>query len=278
MSDITINAIPPCVDKAAENLTSPLSKSIGETFSELWFLILGGTVNERAEKRRLRIGKRLEEFKRELDEKIAAIPSEKLQEPNFQIVASALENSKYCVDEDEIRKLFSNLIAASMNRDLAEQIHPIFPEIIKQLSPRDASNLASFKNISGTVIAQYKEWMGHDYHIAMTNVFLQNSLYDDLEDQSASITVLETLGLVKVDYGMQASGDRSYDAFLQTKEYKKFQEMADSFNRTKFPDAPSIPKLFRERMGAPHRIELVKGMISLTALGSQFKRICIGNF
>ena len=60
----------------------------------------------------------LENYNRELHEKIEAIPNEKRVEPDIQIVAPALEASKYCVEKEELREMFVNLIASSMSTPL----------------------------------------------------------------------------------------------------------------------------------------------------------------
>ena len=90
-----INAeMPECVDKALTNLTEQPTKAIGSTVSDIWFLVFGG-IGHMAEKRKLRYAVELENYNRELHEKIEAIPNEKRVEPDIQIVAPALEASKY---------------------------------------------------------------------------------------------------------------------------------------------------------------------------------------
>lgn len=59
-------------------------------------------------------------------------------EPDIQIVAPALEASKYCVEKEELRKMFVNLIASSINSDKVASVHPIFNDIIRKLSSTDA--------------------------------------------------------------------------------------------------------------------------------------------
>ena len=79
-----------------------------------------------------------EKFKYKLKEKISQIPKDKIIEPKLSILGPALEASKYYIEEEEIREMFTNLISASMNSDSSKNIHHSFVEIIKQLSPYDA--------------------------------------------------------------------------------------------------------------------------------------------
>lgn len=133
-----INAeLPECVDKALTNLTDQPTKDIGSTVSDIWFLVFGG-IGHLAEKRKLRYAVELENYSRELHEKIDAIPNEKRVEPDIQIIAPALEASKYCVEKEELREMFVNLIASSISSDKAVSVHPIFTDIIGKLSSTDA--------------------------------------------------------------------------------------------------------------------------------------------
>lgn len=59
----------------------------------------------------------LEKYNKELQEKVDDIPIEKRVEPNIQIVVPALEASKYCVEKQELREVFANIIALSMNKN-----------------------------------------------------------------------------------------------------------------------------------------------------------------
>ena len=44
----------------------------------------------------------------------------------------------YSMNSEELREMYSNLLAKSMNSDAKTLVHPSFVEIIKQLSPFDA--------------------------------------------------------------------------------------------------------------------------------------------
>lgn len=56
----------------------------------------------------------------------------------MSIVGPALEASKYYFDEKEIRNMFANLIASSMDSTYNGLVQHSFVEIIRQLSPYDA--------------------------------------------------------------------------------------------------------------------------------------------
>lgn len=141
-----INAeLPECIDNAIMNLTDKPTKSIGDTVSDIWFLVFGG-VGQLAEKRKLKYAIELEKYNKELKEKVNQIPNERRIEPDIQIVAPALEASKYCVEKEELRKMFVNLIASSMDSDMVMGVHPIFTDIVSKLSSTDAMLFETIAN------------------------------------------------------------------------------------------------------------------------------------
>lgn len=133
-----IDLVPDSVDNAVKNITDKPTQNIGTTFADIWYLVFGG-ISQAAEKRKLKYSYALQEFEKELKEKISEIPKDKLVEPDIQVIAQALEASKYCVEKEELRHMFASLIAASMNQD--NYIPPILVNVIRYLSPIDSKIL-----------------------------------------------------------------------------------------------------------------------------------------
>ena len=71
-------------------------------------------------------------------EKIKAVPEEKLVEPEPYVAIPAMQQLSYCVNNEELRELYANLLVSSMNADKKWQVHPAFVDIIKQLTPDEA--------------------------------------------------------------------------------------------------------------------------------------------
>lgn len=135
-----INLVPDSVDNAVKNLTDKPTQNMGTTLADIWYLVFGG-ISQTAEKRKLKYSYALQEFENELKEKISKIPEDKLVEPDIQIIAQALEASKYCIEHIELRKMFANLISSSLNNDTYHFAHPIYEDIIRHISPSDAKLL-----------------------------------------------------------------------------------------------------------------------------------------
>ena len=248
-------SLPEILKEPIKELLVPPASSAGQTLKDAWELVFGG-FGTYVKKKRLERFYALQSFKKSLEAKVAAIPNDKICEPRLSIIGPALESSKYYFEEPEIREMFANLIAAAMNKDTEPVVHPAFTEIIKQMSPLDAMNLSVFSN-KPLPIAQYllKELNGKIYRVLLSNVFLSNPHLTDPHKQSHSISSLEYLGLVKVDYGTWLPADSAYLAFYENDLYISYK--TGSFD---YPDVT---------------VSLDKGIVSLTPLGRTFKSICL---
>lgn len=65
--------------------------------------------------------------------------------PEPHIAVPALQYISYCMDNEELRDMYANLLANSMNSVVKNGVHPGFVEIIKQLSPDEAKFLKYMK-------------------------------------------------------------------------------------------------------------------------------------
>ena len=252
-----IDLVPDSIDNAVKNITDKPSQSIGTTFADIWYLVFGG-ISQAAEKRKLKYSYALQEFEKELKEKISKIPKDKLVEPDIQIIAPALEASKYCILHSELQNLFSNLITSSMNSSYYKNIHPSFATIISQMTPLDAKNIMIFSKKTYHPICNYrvyyKDQSFDDYY---KNIFLSNANELDLNLQSVSISSLERLGLIKINFDIKV---RSYKnkPFETTKLY---QELQSDIIKNNIPKAT--------------RIEIIKGIVELTPYGELFIKSCV---
>ena len=73
-----------------------------------------------------------------LAEKLKGIPKERLVTPNPTVAGPALEALKYAGHNPNLRELYANLLATSIDSKTAHEAHPAFVEIIRQLTPDEA--------------------------------------------------------------------------------------------------------------------------------------------
>ncbi len=251
------NHAPKSIDHALENLTDKPTASIGTTLADIWYLVFG-KFSFKAEQRRIEQELILNQYKEQLEVSIANIPAEKLLEPSLQITAQALDNSKYCIFEKELRDMFVSLISNSMNRDCSNDIHPSFSEMIKQMSTLDAKIIALFKDISipGLPVCQYCVKIPG---VTSNPISVPEHIFLEIPDSdipscSMSLVSLERFGLISISYLSHLSDKTLYEKFSTHSFYKGLQ------NHCPFVE-----------------ISIRKGIVILTPLGRSFVRVCIPN-
>lgn len=248
------------VSEPINKLLVPVSSSAGSTLQDAWELVFGGFGNYVEKKRIVRM-KALEDFKESLERKVADIPENQLCEPALSIVGPALEASKYYFEEPELREMFAKLISASMDSTKSQSVHPSFTEIIRQLSPLDAQNLACFVAPDGSFdrlpIVEYriKNVPKRSYNVFQTNSFLSNPKEQSLTRQAVSIAVLARLGLVQVTFNAYLTTEALYKPFEQTDEYRVLTDYCS------------------KQEGKA--LDLAKGEAFLTPVGEVFCSICL---
>lgn len=264
-----INAeIPDCVDNAVTNLTDKPTKAIGDTLSDIWFIVFGG-ISHYADKRKLRYAAELEKMNLELHKEANEIPIEKIIEPDIQIVAPALEASKYCVEKEELRKMYVKLIASSLNNEKAPFVHPIFTDIIRKMSSTDAK---------------------------LFNAITNNDYGDDciifgasIESISFSLTILEQLGLIALSkYSNSGELELKRNVVNQnintyyTKIIKNINDFFFEFDAIYDNIFNMITDYFVKKNLSgttfpKHKsvVEFFEKSITVTNLGQRFKKICL---
>lgn len=221
----------------------------------------------------------IEETKRILALKLNKIDPEKIVPPEPYVAIPALQAISYCMDYEELRNLYANLLAKSMNEDTKDSVHPAYVEIIKQLSPLDARIIDIFKFFKSP---------NHCFPIGKLRYCKQNEtpylklslgdsgfdVYEHIIDPeiseiinatadliAISIQNLVRLGLLDVDYSAHFTNDHLYDNIRKNPIIKE----ADIYFRDNYGNMP-------EYQGFD--IQFVKGIAKVTPLGYSFSRIC----
>lgn len=196
----------------------------------------------------------LAETEKLLELKLKNVDVEKITTPNAYVAVPALQAISYCIDSEELRNLYANLLAKSMNLDTKESVHPSFVEIIKQMSPLDA---IIFKDIYISQITPLinlyitRENGGNTHHFYNIS-WLETYSYESF---CISINNLERLGLIEIPYGESYSEDENYNWVRGTQTYNVIKQQLLSLN-----------------MGT---IGEDKGYIKKTSLAKAFYETCV---
>jgi len=248
--------LPPSVDKAVENLTDKPTKVIGKGVSSIFSLVFN-PINHLNDKQLLKYAHALEVYKQELDEKIAAIPEENLiEEPKLQIVAQALEDSKYCIEEPILREMFANLIASASDGTKADIVHPSFSAILKQMSPEDglvAQKISCRHFFPVGRLKHQKPNLDEGYLFLTDNILIPDPSNISEVIPPDSLSNLLALGLIEIDYNQHLVAENAYEPFERFADaggYKAHVELTDG------------------------KMALAKGICQLTPYGRNFAKAC----
>lgn len=94
------------------------------------------------------ISERFEKFiVEDLTPKLEKVPAENIVTPKVNVAGPAFEALRFSGEEPEIRDLFAQLLATSMDKASASTAHPGFVEVIKQMTPDEARILKFLWNL-----------------------------------------------------------------------------------------------------------------------------------
>lgn len=152
-------------------------------------------------------------------EKIKDVPEEKLVEPEPYVAIPAMQQLSYCVNNEELRELYANLLVSSMNADKKWQVHPAFVDIIKQLTPDEAKfvrnlspNVSQNNALIDARLENEKTGSGSTIISNFTNVGLDK--VDLPENICSYIDNLERLKLIQIPPTMSLTNKDLYQPLI----------------------------------------------------------------
>lgn len=142
MIDTSDSKIPSTVlEKAYDDIIHPTAEPVGEMLSYLPRTIRIGL--GKWEKWIINGEESLKRTAEALKDKASRIPADRQCEPEPNIAVPAIIQISYSYDCDELREMYANLLATSMDSKEKSWVHPGFVSIIQQLTPDEAKLLAS---------------------------------------------------------------------------------------------------------------------------------------
>lgn len=201
---------------------------------------------------------KLEAFEDDLKEKIKDIPEENLQVPPTRVSGPTLEALRYAYDEEELREMFENLLASSMDNRKDIEVHTTFVEAIKQMSSLDAKVLSKIVDLGQMKCADIKFAITNStnvYSKGMPNYFVAELC--DLSNPfliSSLLVNLNRLALIKITEGG-----------IQGEDYESIKE---------HPYVKSREALFKS-FGEKFDIQVGRHAVVITNYGEQFAKTCL---
>jgi hypothetical protein len=193
-----------------------------------------------------------------LTEKLKDIPEENIITPPTYLAGPAIEALRYSGHNEELRELYANLLATSMDRSSSNKAHPGYVEIIKNLTPNEARLLKIFvkEKVFPLINIISKEEVG-DILLVANYTLLNEYLHLDSELTICTyITNLCRLGIFEVPYGTHLADEDRYKT-LENSELVNYA--------TKLVE------------GKGKSIKLDRGLIRLTSYGEDFIKCVVRN-
>lgn len=193
--------------------------------------------------------------------KLNGFDSEELIPPAPYVAVPALQAMSYSIDSDELREMYSNLLAKSMLKSEFRKVHPGFVDIIRQLSPLDADMLNLIGQNHLHAFIDIWKCFGNNLReeILLYYCIVALNKYDPML-ASTSLSNLERLGLINFNYQLQSTKKSDYD-LLKHSDFVTETE-TELERQTK-------------RSGKIFKLEFDEGVVSLTPFGRAFAEICL---
>lgn len=160
-----------------------------------------------------------------LAEKLKNVDPNKIVSPEPYVAVPALQAISYSMDNYQLRNLYANLLANSMNSDTKNNVLPCFVEIIKQLSPLDAQVFQYIYSHEINPLIHLKQSFTKDkgFNILVRNVTLINLA--PVSQIAICIDNLTRLNLIEVPADGSYTQKSHYDSFRTLDIYKHYLAM-----------------------------------------------------
>jgi len=260
MLDVTKDVAKEVVKDIYNDIIRPIAKPTGEVLGlipraiKVAFIPLEQWISQKEYN--------IEKTKKLLEKKLENISPDLIESPEPHIAVPALQYISYCMDNEELRDMYANLLANSMNKFVKNGVHPGFVEIIKQLTPDEAKILRyiNIHNTIPTLTLRYENDNGGGINII--NNFSNIGEIAKCEhpyETAKYFDNLARLGLIIDHNGLSTLTDKSKYELLKNHKMilsKATNELAIANGYKKFTFSES--------------------MINISAFGMSFCSICLG--
>lgn len=203
------------------------------------------------------------ETKKLLEEKLQNVTPAFITPPEPYIAVPAMQYISYCMDNEELRDMYANLLANSMNSVVKNGVHPGFVEIIKQLSPDEAKFLKYMKTHKAipTIGLHYEHEDYKKGFVEIVKEFTNVPALVGCEQKyngEQYVDNLVRLGLLARETGNSFTDKAQYEPLKNDPAFAKYndEEVAKQYGFEK--------------------CKIVEHIVRLTAFGEKFCGICLG--
>lgn len=199
----------------------------------------------------------IKETEKLLEKKLEDISPEKIVEPEPYVAIPAIQQLSYSLDSEELREMYANLLASSMNKDTKTNVHPSYVDIIKQLCPDEAKLLKVLSGEPNQPLINVKKIRKTDggYIVIIQNfTLLAEEICDNPSEVFSYLDNLERLKLIDIIDNVYIKDDAVYQPL---EEY------------------PEIKKIMNSKIEEGFVYEITRHKFELTAFAKSFIKVCL---
>lgn len=254
--EININANP-LPDSTTEALLNPSAEVIGKGLSGMFHFLLKPLVEYSIVREY-----DLEQLAQGINNKTESIPEENRDDSKFGLVLKSFEDSKYQLNDSDMREYFSNLIANTVDNRMNHQVLPSFSTVLKQMSPQDAKLLEKIYRTGALPLVEiqiYSQFSRLSIAYKDSVVLFEDAPQTDLD---ISIASLNRLGLIEL------IPDRKL-------AYNKFDTYHESFEKSEFLQSIKDDLPMKIDGETYDLLKPIYGSVLLTSYGENFSNMVI---
>lgn len=202
----------------------------------------------------------LEDIDQLVRERLQSIPAQNIVQPTARLVVPTIQKASI-TEEPEIREMYANLLASSMNSVMRNGVHPGFVEIINQLSPDEAKILEYFAKVKTipTITLRYKKKDGGGVAIIKNfSIVGEMTKCENKYETNKYFDNLIRLGMLKASEPLSSLTNKALYEPLKNHLFI-LSRKNDSFVKA----------------SGYEECELIEGYMELTDFGKEFCNICI---
>lgn len=166
----------------------------------------------------------IKETEKLLEKKLENISQEKIVEPEPYVAIPAIQQLSYSLDSEELREMYANLLASSMNRDTKTNVHPSYVDIIKQLCPDEAKLLKFLSNTDSQPLIDihFNRPNNSGFETILRNfTSIAESVCENQSEIFSYLDNLERLKLIKIYDDIKLTDDAAYKPLEEHPEIKR---------------------------------------------------------
>lgn len=251
----TINKAIDIVDESTKETRKSLDKNLSNGVNK-FFDLLSATPVSRAISLYIEEAQyKLEEARKKMQEKYEQIPLENRIDPNPRIALSVANEFNYCLDEEHIKEMFTNILVSDMNKTKKVKVLPSYIETVRQLSKEDAEFLKfleKYKKITFPIIQLRYVTSNGGFKEISNNIII----FDSANLYSINPIVLDNLIRLRILEIPEGTYLINFNGYEEAFEILK-----------KHPEFASVPKNFE--------LKYDKKELCFTQYGKNFIDICL---